>query len=82
MEAECISRERAANFAASPEEVERCRLLTEEQYGPEFCPICGEKTKNECGWWSQVYRMPGWRCSTGGVSHFLRWVRENRRQYV
>ena len=78
-EAQRIRREEAERFAASPEEVERRRLLTEEQYGPEFCPTCGEKTVMSIGWWSGTYHMPGWKCD-GSIAHFLKWARENRRR--
>lgn len=78
LEAERIRKEEAAKLAASPEEIERRSLLAIEQYGPEICPTCGEKTVNHEGWWSGVYRMPGWLCA-GKPDHFLKWARENRR---
>jgi len=81
LEAERINRIEAAKLAASPEEQERRRLLAEEQYGPEICPTCSEKTKNQAGWWSDIYRMPGWLCG-GSPAHFLKWARENRRNNV
>jgi hypothetical protein len=81
LDAERISKERAAKFAASPEEIERRRRLANEQYGPEICPTCGQSTRNELGWWSAIYKMPGWRCN-GSLDHFLKWARENRRQHV
>lgn len=77
-----VAREEAAQFAASPDEQERRKQLAEEQYGPEFCPTCGEKTTPFMGWWSAIYGMPGWKCSSGGISHFLKWARENRSKHA
>ncbi len=78
MDAERASRERAAEYAATPEEQERRRLLAEEQYGPEYCPTCGVKTIPALGWWSAIYGVAGWKCD-GKLDHFIKWARERRK---
>jgi hypothetical protein len=75
---EYLCRVEAAEFAASPVEQARRAALADEQYGPEFCPTCGQKNKPMMGWWSRIYHMPGWKCEEGGITHFLMWARKNR----
>jgi hypothetical protein len=35
------------------------------------CPICGAKTYRDRNWDGKYTRELGWRCSTGGLRHFL-----------
>lgn len=36
------------------------------------CPICGAKTIRDPRWNGKYTREIGWRCSVGGVTHFLK----------
>lgn len=38
---------------------------------PTVCPICGAKTLPDPRWNGPYTRSPGWRCRSGGLSHFL-----------
>ena len=35
------------------------------------CPICGEETARDRKWDGKYTKELGWRCTTGGLSHFL-----------
>jgi hypothetical protein len=35
------------------------------------CPICGAETFRDREWDSKYNKEPGWRCTAGGISHFL-----------
>ncbi len=36
-----------------------------------LCPICGAETIRDRKWDGKYTKEPGWRCSKGGISHFL-----------
>lgn len=38
---------------------------------PANCPICGAKTFADADWDGKYTHEPGWRCSSGGLRHFL-----------
>jgi hypothetical protein len=47
------------------------------------CPICGEKTYRDINWDGKITRDLGWRCSSGGLSHFLQVKTERiRKQFL
>ena len=35
------------------------------------CPICGAETVRDRDWDGRYTKEPGWRCTAGGISHFL-----------
>lgn len=39
--------------------------------GEFLCPICGSQTYRDKKWDGRFTRQPGWRCSKGGLRHFL-----------
>lgn len=42
-----------------------------EPLDPAVCPICGAKTFRDPKWDGKYTKTLGWRCQTGGLSHFL-----------
>ncbi len=44
------------------------------------CPICGAKVNRDPAWDGKYTREPGWKCSVGGLSHFLQQKMERIRK--
>ena len=42
-----------------------------DQEGMPSCPICGGKTYHDRNWDGKYTKELGWRCSNGGLRHFL-----------
>lgn len=36
-----------------------------------LCPVCGSTTVRDPDWDGKYTHEPGWRCTTGGIRHFL-----------
>lgn len=56
--------------AEEEDEQNTLKILREQQYGPDECPICGSGTVPALAWYSPSNTKP-WKCLKGGVAHFF-----------
>jgi hypothetical protein len=45
-------------------------------YIPIPCPVCGAPTVGDIKWYGRLSKKQGWRCTKGGIRHFL-WAKAN-----
>lgn len=37
------------------------------------CPMCGSRIYSDPVWNDRMHKIPGWRCESGGLLHYLQW---------